>query len=623
LSTHEQRRAGAYHTDFRLAQFLADQALPSPGVPLVDLASGSGVLLVAAVRRAASGNRFVAAQMVAEQVCAADTDPHSLAGTRLALLAECGDLQVLDGLSTRLRAVDSLIAGLSVWADVAPGGFGLCIGNPPWEKTKLTRHEFLRAMGRDRHYGHDYGDPEPADYRAACRTATVHGNQLAARFTHHGGGDIDLYKLFTELALRAVAPGGRMALLLPAGLIRSLGTNDLRRALIGSMCEFRVTVLDNRARFFGIDSRFKFLAVIGEIGPGPARFFLGHARGTAAGVKQGKPGELDVAAVTDPGGHVLVPEMRSQHESDIFSRLRRGRIVGPATWRYRYLREVDMTNHRGAFLRTPAPGALPVVEGRMVAAHRFGAKAYLSGTGRAARWAPLPPGRSAVRAQFWIRPTDVPASAVNRISVKRVGFCDVTGQTNERTVVASMLPPAVVAGNKVPTLLFEGDERCWLAWSWLAIANSFVFDWYARRVTTTSLNLFVLEQLALPPLTPDDPAVDELADLAEALHVRGTRADTDLWELAELRVRADAIVAQAYDLTAADLGRIMDDFPLLDRGQPPLSGEPRSTITRDLVLWAHTGRPNDERGARVTAARQQGAVPYVPSEYATAVRANL
>ncbi|MGH3931493.1 MAG: hypothetical protein ACRDTF_16160 [Pseudonocardiaceae bacterium] len=396
LSTHEQRRAGAYYTDFRLARFLAEQALgdlapADPGAPLVDLASGSGMLLVAVVRAATAGDRFAATHMIAEQVCAADTDPRALAGVRLALLAECGDLDVLDGLSGRLRTTDSLVAGPAAWADVAPAGFGLCIGNPPWEKTKLTRHEFLRAAGLQRHYGHDYDEAELDEYAVARRAATAYGTRLAAQFRHHGGGDVDLYQVFTELALRSVAPGGRIALLLPAGLIRCLNTNDLRRTLLESTRHLRLTVLDNKARFFGIDSRFKFLAVVGELGPGPARLVLSHARGTTTSIEEGAAGELDVAALTDERGHVLIPEVRSPHDSDIFSRMRRAWVARPATWRYRYLREVDMTNHRHAFVRAPVPEALPVVEGRMVGAHRFGAKAYLSGTGRAARWAPLPP----------------------------------------------------------------------------------------------------------------------------------------------------------------------------------------------------------------------------------------
>lgn len=620
-NTHQQRRAGAYYTDFRLARFLADQALTNqaladPGAPLVDLASGSGMLLVAAVRAAATSDRFATAQLIAERVCAADTDPRALAGVRLALLAECGDLGVLDGLSGRLRATDSLLAGPAAWADVAPGGFGLCIGNPPWEKTKLTRHEFLRATGRQRHYGHDYDDAEPDEYAVARRAATAYGARLTARFAHHGGGDVDLYKLFTELALRSVAPGGRIALLLPAGLIRSLGTNDLRRALLESTRHLRLTVLDNKARFFGIDSRFKFLAVVGQVGPGPAHLVLRHALGTSAGVEEGAAVDLDVGALTDERGHVLVPEVRSRHDSDIFARLRRAGAGRPTPWRYRYLREVDMTNHRHAFLRGPGPGALPVVEGRMVSAHRFGAKAYLSGTGRAARWAPLPPGHSAVRPQFWLRRCDLPAPARERVGAARVGFCDVTGQTNERTVIAAMLPPGVVAGNKVPTLHFDGDNNAdgndRLAWSWLAVANSFAVDWFARRITTTSLNLFLLDQLALPPLCADDPATAELAWIAETLHTRDSDPGVDPWELAELRVRADVLVARAFGLSAADLVRILDDFPLLDRGQPPLPGQPQSTITRDLVLWRYG---DDGLAHRVAAARARGAVAYVPQEY--------
>jgi hypothetical protein len=63
---------------------------------------------------------------------------------------------------------------------------------------------------------------------------------------------------------------------------------------------------------------------------------------------------------------------------------------------------------------------------------------------------------------------------------------------------------------------------------------------------------------------------------------------------------------------------MLTDFPLLDRGQPPLNNESRSTITRDfLLLHARrrtSGRAEDELTHRVSRARAQGAIPYVPSE---------
>jgi hypothetical protein len=36
---------------------------------------------------------------------------------------------------------------------MAPEGYDAVIGNPPWEKVKLSRHEFLKYSGAKRHYG--------------------------------------------------------------------------------------------------------------------------------------------------------------------------------------------------------------------------------------------------------------------------------------------------------------------------------------------------------------------------------------------------------------------------------------------------------------------------------------
>jgi hypothetical protein len=66
---------------------------------------------------------------------------------------------------------------------------------------------------------------------------------------------------------------------------------------------------------------------------------------------------------------------------------------------------------------------------------------------------------------------------------------------------------------------------------------------------------------------------------------------------------------------------MMADFPLLDRSQPALPGEDRSTITRDLLLLraaeALGGASSSQVGIwrdRVAAGRGISAVPYVPSQ---------
>jgi hypothetical protein len=85
-----------------------------------------------------------------------------------------------------------------------------------------------------------------------------------------------------------------------------------------------------------------------------------------------------------------------------------------------------------------------------------------------------------------------------------------------------------------------------------------------------------------------------------------------------LRAEIDVVVAIAYGLGFDDLRLMLDDFPLLDRGQPALPGEPQSTLTRDTFLAAAARRFKinvDPWTKRLRDARRIGAVAYVPSEF--------
>ena len=153
---------------------------------------------------------------------------------------------------------------------------------------------------------------------------------------------------------------------------------------------------------------------------------------------------------------------------------------------------------------------------------------------------------------------------------------------------------------------------------WTAIANSFAFDWMLRRVLTTTINYFVLYGVPMPRINPGGlpwrrlaGAVDELA----RLDLGGRSRDTDRLA-ADLRIQIEVAVSQVYDLTAQELALMLDDFPLLDRGQPALEGEVSSSITRDTVLsaLARRRREADHWGMRAKAAAAIGAVPYVPAQ---------
>ena len=537
-------------------------------------------------------------------------------------------------LLSHLRQEDSLVQIGFLWKDIAPGGFDVIIGNPPWEKLKVSRHELLTAQGDERHYGAEYQTDFPDELLTNARkNIAEYTTYLDAMYDRQGKGERDLYKLFTELAIKLTRPGGRILLLVPAGLIRSMGTQRLREYLLDSCDNIEFTVFENRARFFAIDSRFKFLALSAQSADEQPwkPVSIVTATGEPDRVTTGEKVHISRAMLRKVRPDLSIPEVRSEMEWKVFQDMTlNGQRFGDAegVWQPVIMREVDMTNDRKYFLKTEEPRSIPVIEGRMIHQFRHAVKHYVSGTGRAADWRPISAGsKCEIKPQFWISMYCLPESVKERVNVSRVGFCDITGQTNERTMLAARIPAGMVCGNKVPTILFDTFyDPEYIADYWLAIVNSLPFDWLLRRVVTTTVNFFLLLDLPLPKADPQSENASRLAHLSRTLsacchnQVSDGFQNHDPWIEAEHRAEIDWRVLQAYGQELATLQLMLKDFPLLDRSQPALNGEKNSTITRDFLLLRTaeaTGDGTPEQVAllwqRVEDARSLGAVPYVPT----------
>lgn len=627
MAAADRRRAGAYYTDFRLARFLA-AGLPrelAASDTILDPASGTGMLLVGAALRFA-GDQDRLDELIAGSICAADLDSAALRGVKLALASLTADDGAIAALATRLRRVDSLLAGPAAWEDVAPAGFSVVIGNPPWEKLKLSRHEHLAANGIERHYGADYADDDLADLDAARLRMREYVAEMSSIYEREGRGEMDLYRLFLALGMRLAGSGGQVAMLVPAGLIRSQGTESLRRDLFGRAAELRIAVLENRARFFGIDSRFKFLALHALLEARGRRsgFVLNHARGDAEGVVVSSTVRMGRSELRRLRPDLTVPEVRSPAEWRLYRRMAAaGAPLGDLgdLWPLDLARELDMTNDRGLLERDPGPGALPLIEGRMI--HQFDSahKEYVSGAGRGAVWRVTEPGAGFLVPQFWVDPDRLDQRTLLRTNLERVGFCDISGQTNERTMLAARIPAGSVCGNKVPTVTFSAHRSApRAARLWLAIVNSLAFDWLLRRLVTTTVNYFVLRSVPFPALTVDSVEGQRLIRLTRRVEeLAGDRSAAS-----GPRAEIDALLLGAYGLSLEQARIVLGDFPLLDRGQPPLPGELCSTITRDVVLDTLArleGEDDEEARTRVAAARSLGAEAYVPAQAAAAIPA--
>lgn len=625
----ERRKSGAYFTDFRLAQYLCRKIDPRllKRAAIVDPACGAGILLVGSVLNLAGKDRKRAARLIASQIFGIDKDRFAVRASALSLSALTSDKQAITSLHKHLIVGDSLLYAEDMMKALAPKGFGAVISNPPWEQIKTTRHEHMSANGVNRHYGADYnGDEESADLERDILLTKQYSRALLEKYNLSRGKEIDLYSVFFEMSLGIISNTGQIAMIVPAGFIRSQGTELLRRHFFYSCSKSEVSIFDNRARFFAIDTRFKFLTICGRRARARRsnRILLRHPHASEEGIREMPGVSISLREMSLLRDDLSVPEVRSDAEWRLFKRIstRSDRLID---WGkplgMNFCRELDMTRDRYLFKRNAATKSLPLIEGRMVHQYASSAKKYIRGTGRKAKWDAN--DTAALRPQFWVNPKHLSDRILLRTKQERIGFCDITGQTNERSMMAALVPPESVCGNKVPTIVFEREPNNRLArLCFIAVANSLLFDWIMRRLITTTVNYFILEKMPFPRINLRSPLATRLGQLTERL--LSSKAPFRGWAEARLRLEIEVLVAKAYGVRADDLRVALSDFPLLDRSEPVIPGEARSTITRDATLLAAyenmqpKSRAIPQYQRRVTLGRSIGAVPFRPSHLVAA-----
>ena len=153
----------------------------------------------------------------------------------------------------------------------------------------------------------------------------------------------------------------------------------------------------------------------------------------------------------------------------------------------------------------------------------------------------------------------------------RVAFRDVTNRTNQRTVIACLLPPKLFIGNQAPYLLWPRGEEKDQAYL-LGVLSSIPLDWYARRFVETHVNYFVFNPLPVPRPSRDDARWRRVVELAgrlacpdrrfrtwaKAVGVECGRIADDAKE--DMIHELDAVVAHLYGLSKAQLVHIFETF---------------------------------------------------------------
>jgi hypothetical protein len=506
------------------------------------------------------------------------------------------------------------------------------LGNPPWDTLSPDVKEFFSPYVPDVRFQDREGqqvivdrllaDPVIAKrWEAYCRRlySQAHFFKRGGRYRlfapgNLGKGDFNVYRMFVETALQAARGGGAAAQIVPDGFYMGANAAAIRAELF-ERCELSCLYGFENWRetwFRDIDSRTKFCLyaarTTGSTKSFRAAFNLRSEQDLTAALASLNL-EYPVTLVREFSPDALaVMEFASQFEIDIVTKAyarwpKFGDEAAGLPHRL-YMAEIHMGNDRELF--GVDDSGLPLQEGRMVAQFDHRAKGYVSGRGRSAVWEDYEFGNPSkrVRPQWFVARGSVPAKARERVGKYRIGFCDVASPTNERSLVASLIPPNTICGDKVPTITFE-DGYSWAYMLWLAVANSVTMDFIVRKKISLKMSYTVLDSLPFPRLEPTDPVARRIVPIAAALTCTSPEI-TPFWnELADdgwvervaddqipgisdeerrrkARAELDAIVAgDLYGLDRDELSFILDTFPIVRRQDEQRFGEFR---TKRIVL---------------------------------------
>ncbi|MEH1847398.1 MAG: DNA methyltransferase [Nostoc sp.] len=476
------------------------------------------------------------------------------------------------------------------------GGFDAIITNPPWEIFKPQAKEFFAQHNElvtknkmdikdfEKEQNKLLQNPVIAstwlEYQsqypyvsAYYRSSEQYKNQISVVNGKKAGTDINLYKLFTEQCFNLLRSCGECGIVIPSGIYTDLGTKQLREMLFSQTKVTGLFCFENRKTIFEeVDSRFKFVVLTFAKGSTTTEFPSAFMRHDVQELQRFPSDDslqinIDMVRQLSPDS-LSVMEFKNKVDIRIAEKMLKFPLLGEkieSKWNLRLTAEFHMTSDSNLFKQQPAKGRLPLYEGKMI--HQF---THLYAEPR--YWVDEQEGRKALLG----RNENDNGQKVDYQNY-RLGFRDVARNTDNRTMIAGIVPPNIFAGNTliVSQQFTKQDELLFV----VSVLNSFACDFIIRQKVTAHCNMFYVYQLPVPRLTKNDryfndivqraaklicttPEFDELAqEVGLISHQQGV---TDETERAKLRAELDGMVAHLYGLTEDEFSYILTTFPIVN-----------------------------------------------------------
>ncbi len=347
---------------------------------------------------------------------------------------------------------------------------------------------------------------------------------------------------------------------------------------------------ENRKMIFeGVDSRFKFVALTWAKGRATTKFpatFMRHDVNELAAFPSRDSLEIGVDLVRKLSPDSLsVMEFKSEQDVEIAQKMLKFPMLafGAGGWNFEINGE-EFHMNRSAHLFKETQNDNPLYEGSLIwhFDNHFEKPRY---------WI----DENDIRREFEVKRAKrcdvkgVPADIRNDYETERIAIRKIASNTNERTLITTLIPKGALTGNSLATHFpfihdannynqprYTTQELFLLT----ALLNSFVADYAIRQTMTTNLNSFYIYQLRIPRLTSGDGEFGAIVSASARLicttaefdalareaglsgHAQGA-ATPD--ERAALRAQLDARIARLYGLNETEFAHILATFPLVEQ----------------------------------------------------------
>ncbi|EDC4943767.1 class I SAM-dependent DNA methyltransferase, partial [Campylobacter jejuni] len=493
-------------------------------------------------------------------------------------------------------------------------GFDIIIGNPPWDKSEFSDNDFFPQY--------------KSDYRSliASKKKEIQDNLLAKDYIKQNyekqkahidainvyykntfmsnslTKDINLFRLFVEKNLSLLKQDGNLAYVLPSALMFEDGSLTLRKEILeNKTLEYFYSFENRQAIFADVDSRYKFaLMLIKNTQANHTHKIKTMFYKTDMNSLKNKD-EILTLSLKDikklSPTHLALMELKDKQALKILRKCYNA--FQNLSFDYiDFRQELNMTSDKDLFIEEFREGLLPLYEGKMI--HQFNAN-----FSQATYFLEKAKLDERLKSKELSRAKKATGKELNPKLIKydreffRLGYRAVASDTNERTLIASLLPKNCGFGhsmfaNAPKQYIVKDDEICMDIMPYekilfvLALLNSLVVDFIIRNMVQINVSKTYLERIPLPQPSDEENQNNEIYktlaknalllqlyndknhhfdELKQEFNIKNEEIPKTKKAYDILRAKNDLLVKELYDLSDDEFSYIISTFKVLNEKQ--------------------------------------------------------